>query len=63
MATTYKNAQLQGTASVSTYGTLYNTGASTTAVISSLLVANTAASSATYRIAVMATAGTPAAAL
>ena len=62
MATTYKNAQLQGTASVSTYGTLYNTGASTTAVISSLLVANTAASSATYRIAVMATAGTPAAA-
>ena len=62
MATTYKNAQLQGTAAVTTYGTLYNTGGATTAVISSILITNTAASSATYRIGIMATAGTPAAA-
>ena len=62
MATTYKNAQLQGTSSVSTYGTLYNTGASTTAVLSTLVICNTAATSATYRIGIMTTAGTPAAA-
>ena len=62
MATTYKNAQLQGTAAVTTYGTLYSTGGATTAVISSILITNTAASSATYRIGIMATAGTPAAA-
>lgn len=61
MATTYKNAQLQGTASTSTYGTLYNTGASTTAVLSTLVICNTAASTATYRIGIMTTAGTPAA--
>ena len=62
MATTYKNAQLQGTAGVSTYGTLYNTGGATTAVISSILITNTAATSATYRIAIMGSARTPAAA-
>lgn len=61
MAETYKNAQVQGTASVSTYATLYNTSASTSAVISSILVTNTAASSATYRIAIMNSAGTPSA--
>lgn len=62
MATTYKNAQLQGTASTSTYGTLYNTGASTSAVLSTIAICNTAAATATYRIAVMDSAGTPAAA-
>ena len=62
MATVYKNAQLQGTAAVGTYGTLYSTGASTTAVISSILITNTAATSATYRIGIMGSAGTPAAA-
>ena len=62
MAETYKNAQVQGTASTSTYTTLYNTSASTTAVISTILVTNTTASAATYRIAVMGTEGTPAAA-
>ena len=61
MATTYKNAQLQGTAAVATYGTLYNTGAATTAIISSILVTNTAATSATYRIGIMGSAGSPAA--
>jgi len=62
MATAYKNAQLQGTASLSTYGTLYSTGASTTAVISSIVVTNTASASKQYRVAIMGSAGTPAAA-
>lgn len=62
MATTYKNAQVQGTAGTTTYATLYNTGAATTAVISSIVVTNTAATAANYRIAIMASAGTPAAA-
>lgn len=62
MATTYKNAQVQGTASTGTYATLYNTGAATTAVLSSLVVTNTASTAALYRIAIMGSAGTPAAA-
>lgn len=62
MATVYKNAQLQGTASTSTYGTLYSTGASTTAVVSTLAICNTAGSTGTYRVAIMGTEGTPAAA-
>lgn len=61
MTTIYKNAQVQGTAGVSTYATLYSTGASTTAVVSSILITNTAAVSATYRVAIMGSAGTPAA--
>jgi hypothetical protein len=59
MATTYKNAQVQGTSGITTYATLYNTGASSTAVISSILICNTASVSATYRIGIMGTAGTP----
>jgi CDP-diglyceride synthetase len=62
MPTVYRNAQLQGTAGVTTYGTLYSTSASATAVISSILVANTASTAATYRIGIMGSAGTPAAA-
>lgn len=62
MAEVFKNAQVQGTASTGTYATLYNTTASTTAVISSLIVTNTSASTATYRVAIMASEGTPAAA-
>jgi len=62
MATVYKNGQVQGTAGVTTYATLYNTGAATTAVISTILITNTAATSATYRIAIMGSAGTPSAA-
>ena len=62
MAETYKNAQVQGTAGTSTYATLYNTTASTTAVISTIAITNTAATAATYRIAIMGSAGTPAAA-
>lgn len=61
MPTAYKLAQVQGTAGVTTYATLYSTGASTTAVLSSISICNTASTSATYRIGVMASAGTPAA--
>jgi hypothetical protein len=61
MATVYKNAQLQGTSSTSTYGTLYSTDGSTTAVISTIAICNTAGSTGTYRIAIMDSEGTPAA--
>jgi hypothetical protein len=59
VATTYKNAQLQGSAELSTYFTLYNTSATSTAVISSICVTNRATQDATYRIAIMDSAGTP----
>jgi hypothetical protein len=62
MPTIYKNEGIQGTAGVGTYATLYNTSASTTAVISTIAITNTSASSATYRIGIMGSAGTPAAA-
>jgi hypothetical protein len=58
----YKNAQIQGTSSSSTYATLYSTGANATAVISTILVTNTASVAGTYRVAIMDSAGTPAAA-
>lgn len=59
MATAYKDAMVQGTASTGTYATLYSTGASTTAIISNLIIANEAASAVTVRVAVMDSAGTP----
>lgn len=59
MATVYKDVQVQGTASTGTYATLYETSASTTAVVSSILICNTASTSATYRIGFDTTAGTP----
>lgn len=62
MATTYKLAQVQGSASTGTYATLYNTGASTTAIISNLLIANHAAATVTVRVGIDDTAGTPGAA-
>jgi hypothetical protein len=62
MPTTYKTQQVQGTAGVGTYATLYNTSASATAVVSTLAVCNTASATATYRIGIMGSAGTPAAA-
>ena len=55
----YKTSQIQGTASVSTYATLYSTPAETEAVISTIAICNTAASPATYRIGIMGSAGTP----
>lgn len=61
MPTVYKNAQVQGTASTGTYATLYNTGATTTSVISTIAITNTGSSTATYRIGIMGSAGTPSA--
>ena len=62
MATTYSLAQVQGSASTGTYSTLYSTGASTTAIISNLLIANHAAAAVTVRVGFDDTAGTPGAA-
>lgn len=60
MAIAYTNAQVQGTAAVGTYATLYNAPASvTSAIVSSITICNTAASAATYRIGLMGSAGTP----
>lgn len=58
MATTYKPAQVQGTSGVTTYATLYN-ASGVQAVISTIVVCNTATSDATYRIGLDTTAGTP----
>jgi len=60
MAEAYTNAQVQGTASTGTYATLYNTGAATEAIISSIVVTNTSSTTALYRVAIMGSAGTPA---
>lgn len=60
MPTAYKDQQVAGTASTSTYATLYSTGASTTAVVSSIIIANEAASTVTVRVGLAASATTPA---
>lgn len=57
MAIVYKDVSVAGTASVGTYATLYS--ASTTALIGTLGVCNTASATATYRVGVMGTEGTP----
>lgn len=62
MPTTYKTQQVQGTSGLTTYSTLYNTSASATGVVSTIAITNTASASATYRIGIMGSAGTPAAA-
>jgi hypothetical protein len=59
MATTYKDVMVQGTSSTGTYSTLYSTGASTTAIISNLLICNESSSSVTVRVGVMGSAGSP----
>ena len=61
MATAYKPAQVQGTAGVTTYATLYEVPSATEAIISTIVICNTAAASATYRIGLDDTAGTPSA--
>lgn len=61
MATAYKDAMVQGTSSTGTYSTLYSTGASTTAIISNLLIANESSSAVTVRVGLAGSAGTPAA--
>ena len=50
MATNYKYQQIQGTASTGTYATTYFTPAATQAVVSTIVICNTAATTATYRI-------------
>lgn len=59
MPTAYKKKQIQGSASTGTFVTLYEVPASTEAVISSIVICNTAAATATYRIGFDDTAGTP----
>ncbi len=59
MPTIYKDAQVQGTASTSTYSNLYNTGASTTAIVSGIVVCNEAASAVTVRIGIQTSASAP----
>ena len=61
MAQAYKYAQCSGTNGTGTYATLYNTPASTEAVVSSLVVCNLASSDVTVRIGLDTTAGTPSA--
>lgn len=60
MPTVYKDATAVGTSSTSTYSTLYSTGASTTAIISNLMIANESSSSVTVRVGLAGSAATPA---
>jgi hypothetical protein len=62
MSETFKISQVQGTAGLTTYATLYSTPASTEAIISTIAICNTASANATYRIGIMGSAGTPGAA-
>lgn len=59
MATAYKNTKVQGTAGLTTYATLYNTTATTTAVVSTIAICNRSTSTKAYRIGLDASAGTP----
>ena len=59
MATAYKYAQVQGTAAVGTFATLYTTPASTEAVISSLVICNQSTSAITVRVGLDTAEGTP----
>lgn len=61
MATNYKSSQVQGTSGLTTYTTLYSVPTSTQAVISTILVCNTASSQAQFRIGLDTAAGTPSA--
>ncbi len=59
MPTTYTNAQIVGTAGLTTYATLYNTAVGTTAVISTISICNRSTANKQYRIGLMGSAGTP----
>ena len=59
MPTAYTFAQVQGSASVGTFSTLYNTASATQAVVSSLVVCNQASSDVTVRIGLAGSASTP----
>lgn len=60
MPQSYKNTKVLGTSGLTTYTTLYNTTASTTAVISTIAVCNRSANNKQYRIGIDDSAGTPA---
>lgn len=60
MPTAYKDAMVQGTASIGTYATLYSTSASTTAIISNIIIANESASAVTVNLGVVNSASAPA---
>lgn len=53
MAATYKNARVQGTASTSTYATLYTVPTGKAAVISTIGIANSSTSTISYRIGIV----------
>ena len=53
MAATYKNARVQGTASTSTYATLYTVPATKAAVISTIGISNETSSIIDYRLAIV----------
>lgn len=59
MATSYKNTSVLGTAGLTTYATLYNTTATTTAVLSTIAVCNRGAADKQFRIAICSTQNTP----
>ncbi len=59
MAKLYKHSSVQGTSSLGTYTTLYNTSASTSAVLSTISICNGASSNATYRIGIVGSATSP----
>jgi hypothetical protein len=60
VAVAYLTQQIVGTASTGTYSTLYSTGASTTAIVSAIVVCNESTSSVTVRVGLDTAAGTPA---
>lgn len=59
MATAYKTQQVGGTSGTATWSTLYNTGASTTAVVSAIHICNESATAGTAWIGIISSAGSP----
>ena len=59
MATAYKNSSILGTGGLTTYATLYNTTATTTAVLSTIAICNRGTTDKQFRIAICDTALTP----
>ena len=59
MATAYKNSSALGTSGLTTYATLYNTTATTTAVLSTIAICNRSGADKKFRIAICSTQNTP----
>lgn len=59
MAVAYSGPQVQGTAGTATFATLYNTGASTTAIVSAIHICNQAGTAITVNIGYAASATDP----